>query len=59
MYELDTVAGTVFSVSEGLAEAMAEALAFEHQQRVANLYDAVLMSSDAAEFFTPTLVAVA
>ena len=58
MYELDTVAGTVFSVSEALAEAVAEALSFEHQQRVSNLYEAVVMSADATEFFSP-LVAVA
>lgn len=59
MYELDTAAGTVFSVHELLAEAVAEVVAAEHQQRVANLYQAVAMSADAAAFFTPTLVAVA
>ncbi|HVE99245.1 MAG TPA: hypothetical protein VNA12_08705 [Mycobacteriales bacterium] len=59
MYQLDTAAGTVYSVHEQLAEALAEVVAAEHHERISNLYEAVTMSADAVAFFSPSLVAVA
>jgi len=41
MYELETQAGTVFSRTESLADAMAECLAAEQRTRTASLYEAV------------------
>ena len=41
MYELETDAGTVFSMNESLADALAECLAAEQQECVDSFYAAV------------------
>ena len=41
MYELETQAGTVFSLSESLADAMAACLEAEQRTRTESLYEAV------------------
>ncbi|HVF19809.1 MAG TPA: hypothetical protein VNA14_06170 [Mycobacteriales bacterium] len=49
MYELETQAGTVFSMSESLADALAACLAEEQQERTEALYDAVEAGLEDAE----------
>ncbi len=41
MYELETDAGTVFSMSESLADALAECLQAEQQSRTEDFYEAI------------------
>ena len=57
MYELETMAGPVFSLDEGLAEALAEALNAEMQSRLDNFYTAVASGAKDIPVFAAPLVA--
>ena len=48
MYELETDAGTVFSMNESLADALAECLAAEQQERTEAFYEAVEVGAEDA-----------
>lgn len=43
MFEIETTAGTVYAVSEGLAAAMADLVSAEQRRTEADLVQAVLM----------------
>jgi hypothetical protein len=57
MYELETLAGPVLSVDEGLAEALAEALNHEMHTRLDGFYAAVAAGAQDVPVFAPSLVA--
>ena len=48
MYELETQAGMVFSLSESLADALAECIEAEHKSRTADFYQAIDTGLEAA-----------
>ncbi|HVF18834.1 MAG TPA: hypothetical protein VNA14_01140 [Mycobacteriales bacterium] len=56
MYELETLAGPVFSVDAGLAEALAEALDAEMHARTESFYTAVLAGAPDVPVFAPLRV---
>ena len=57
MHEIESLAGPVFSVDSGLAEALAEALDAEMQARTDSFYEAVLAGASDVPMFAPPRVA--
>ena len=57
MHEIETLAGFVFSVDAGLAEALAEALDAEMHARTDCFYTAVLAGAPDVPVFAPSRVA--
>ena len=57
MYELETLAGPVFSLDAGLAEALAEALDAEMHTRYESFHAAIAAGAADVPVFAPSLVA--